>query len=667
MKFSLDFIKEFVEVKVSPEKIASLLTMSGLEIVSTEKVGSDTSFEAEVTSNRPDLLSIAGIAYEVGALLGKKSKLALKKVPKQPVFNIPIVIESRKDCPCYFGRLIKGVKIEPSPKWLRQVLKSCGIASVNNVVDITNYCMLKWGQPLHAFDLSKVEEKIIVRRAYPQEKLICIDNKERILNPEALVIADKKSVLALAGVMGGKNSEVLSSTRDIFLEAAIFSPILVRRARRFLGINTESSYRFERGVNPVYLEQASWEAAYLIGKLAKGKISGCKKAGSLPLVRRPWIKFEVDRMNGFLGTQIKQAKAGKILNDLNFEIEKKKTCFLVKAPSFRQDIKASQDLYEEVVRIWGYHNIKESLPLIRKEIRKEESFYKFKESIRSKAICLGFKEVVTFSIIPRKNVLSDFLQEPVKTRGFFSSSGVTITNPLRLEEDLLRPLIFPGMLEVLRYNVYRKERSLKFFEIADSYVLKDNSFRETAKLCLGWHSDTIDDFYAFKGKAEFFLKALGIENPHICEEENPLFSNFCSIDDFAWVGVLRSDVAEKIDLAKVFLAEFDLEKISKKAKEVLFEEINYLPWVERDISLALREDIRFKEIETIIKNKTASLFRSLEVTDVYKGEKIPRGFTGFTLRIFYQHKTKTLEAQEVDSVHFSLRAELSKLDGLLLR
>lgn len=658
MKFSWQFLKEFLDLKISPSKLASLLTMTGLEITSIKKEAYDVCFEAEVTSNRPDLLSILGIAYEVAALTGKKVKNPVDKIQHKPLLNLSIEIENKADCPLYIGRLVKGVKIGPSPAWLRERLSCCGINSVNNVVDITNYCMLKWGQPLHAFDVSKIKEKIVVRRAKKHEKIICIDNRERTLSKEILVIADKDSVLALAGIMGARNSEVTDTTQDVLIEAAIFSGLPIRRGRRLLGIDTESSYRFERGINPLYIEQASFEAAQLMAKLAKGEIAGYRKQAKAVASKSPIIKFDTARMNHFLGTNISEGETLKILKKLNCKIEKRKKSFYIARPPNRADIKIEEDLFEEIARIWGYQHIPAQLPSLLREIKQDASFYKFKEKIRDKLIRLGVKEIVTFSIVQDKDSALHLTPE---------EGTIKIVNPLRANEDRLRSQICVGMLQALRYNVYRKERKLAFFEIADSYLKNKKSFKETPKVCIGQHSDNINDFYIFKAKIEAFFKELGIDNICLVEKEKNSFSNFCSVGTFGWLGILKPGFCKKLDLAYTFLAEFDLALIYKRAKINLYKKINYFPWVERDISLALGRNVKFQEVESIVKAQAGSLLKRFELVDIYRGEKIPKDFIGFTLRIFYQHPERTLESAEVDDIHFKLREALAKKERLIVR
>ncbi|RKY28971.1 MAG: phenylalanine--tRNA ligase subunit beta [Candidatus Omnitrophota bacterium] len=655
MKFSFKFLEEFLNLKgITPRQLAEKLTLAGLEVSQIERKEGDFIFEVEVTSNRYDLLSIVGIAYEVSALFKKKIKLPKINLRTRPLLNLPLKIEDEGDCPLYTARLIKGVRVGPSPDWLKYRLTNLGINSVNNVVDITNYCMLKWGEPLHAFDFDKIGNIISVRRARKGERLLCIDNKERELRPEVLVIADENKPLALAGVIGGQDSEVSLTTKNILIEAAIFSPLTIRRGRRSLGVESESSYRFERGVNPLNLEKASASACELILKLAGGEFSGYKRAGKKPSAKSFWIKFDIQRLNNFLGTSIKEKQALQILKRLNFNLKEKPPIILVKPPSYRQDIKFFEDLAEEVARIWGYQNIKEALPPIKRSLKEEASFYKFKEKIKDKLVSLGFSEAITFSIISEKENISSY-------------KPLFLENPLRKEENILRPEIFPGLLKVFQYNVYRKERELEFFEIAESFFKIEPGFKEKTKLVIGRHTQNMDNFYYFKAKLEVFLADCGIKEFSLKESSLPAFSNYALIEDWGWVGVLNKEVSRRLDLENVFIAEFDLEELYQKRKQPYFEEIVRFPWVERDISLAKRKELSFREIEDIIKTQAGKFLKEFRVVDIYKGEKIPSGFTGFTLRIFYQHKQRTLSSEEVDKIHFQLREALAQKEGLILR
>ncbi len=655
MKFSLDFLKEFVDIRISPEKLANKLTMAGLEVSSVKKIGQDFSFEAEVTSNRQDLLSILGIAHEAAALLGKKVN-PVKVRPKKKTIDTDIVIKNRDDCRFYAGAVIRNVTVGESPEWLKQRLLSCGMNPVNNIVDITNYCMLKWGQPLHAFDLGRIGKKIIVRRAEKKEKLACLDAKERILDSKILVIADEASVLALAGIIGGENSQVTNHTKNIFLESAVFSPLTIRRGRRQLGVDTESSYRFERSVNPAFTEQASMEAARLICELTGADFAGYKKRGSRPKIKKKPIIFTNKRMEHCLGVRITERQSLKILRSLGCKVNKRVKKTLIMPPVFRQDLNIEEDLYEEISRIYGFDKIEPDLPPLKRHIQKIKSAHDFKKKLRQKLLRLRFSEIMTLSIVSQGHPL-------LAQNGDF----IKIENPLRAGENVLRPEIFMGMVEVMQHNARRKQAGLAFFEIADSFKRDKDSFIETPKLCIGRHSENKEDFFVFKGKIETFLKEVGIKKYSFKESGDPLFSNICELDDFGWIGILHSKVAGKFDLDKVFLAEIDIAKIYKLSRPPWFKKINDYPWIERDISIAVSKDIKFGAIDKMIKQQCGELLKEYKIIDVYKGEKIPDNFSGYTLRVYYQHPERTLESEEVDNLHFGLRDFLEREDGVVLR
>ncbi len=658
MKFSWGFLKEFLDLggKIRPQDLGDKLTSAGLEIGHIEKAYGDFSFDAEVTSNRPDLLSILGIAHEAGALLGKK--VNLPKLP--PAGTLPVLdnvsIEEKEGCSLYIGRAIKGVRVKESPLWLKNRLLACGINPVNNVVDITNYCLLKWGQPLHAFDLSRISGNIAVRRARKGEKLLCLDNKDRLIPEGAPVIADSRAVLALAGIIGGRDSEVNSRTTAVFLEAAVFSPQLIRRARRQMGIDTESSYRFERAVNPVYTEAASLEAARLISMLAGGRVEGYVCKGRVPVSENKKILFSNKRMNAVLGAEIKEKESLSILKNLGCKIKRIGKKVFVVPPVFRRDLFSQEDLSEEVARVWGYKNIRPKLPQINLSLEGKDSFYAFKNRVRDKLSILGFKEIVTFSIVSQSDCFVEDMDKAVR-----------IINPLKSGEDILRPDLFSGMAKVLKFNLYRKREGLAFFEIADRFARKGKIVDESQAVCLGGHSGKEEDFYLFKGKVEKFLELNGISRQEFKSVSHPLFSTFAFIGDLGWIGILNSEKAKVWDLEKAFFSEIDLSSLQKKASSPKFSAINNFPSVERDISLALSKTLEFKEVEKIIEEKAGGLLKEIRAIDVYRGEKLPEGCTGLTLRIVYQHKEKTLSSEEVDLLHGRLRQALAEKEGVLLR
>lgn len=659
MKFSLSFIKEFLDLgNIKPGLIAEKLTLAGVEITSLEKRGSDWSLEAEITSNRPDLLSIIGLSYEIGAIFRKKIKIPPLPRFSEPKLKLEIEIEDFKDCPLYVARLIRGVKVKDSPSWLKKKLQACGINPVNNVVDITNYCMLKWGQPLHAFDFDKIEEKIKVRRA-ENEKLLCIDGKERLLDKKVLIISDGKKPLALAGIMGGKNSEITPQTRDVLLEAAVFSPLRIREARQRLTLSTESSYRFERKVFPEYLERASQEAALLISHLAGGRLSGQRKKSRLYLSEPPKILFRPQRLHFYLGQNIGRKETVSLLRRLNFSLELKKENFLVRPPHFRTDVRIEEDLYEEVARLWGYERIESRLPHLKPE-GKRGGLYEFKNLLRRNLLRYQFQEIVTYSIFSSQSI---FFKE--------TEDYITITNPLRKDEAFLRTHLWTGMVEVMKRNFYQKEREVRFFEIGEAFFKEDKFPKEETRLCLGIHSEQADSFYLFKVLVESFLKDLGIEGVEFKKEkENDFFSPFCKIENKRFLGVmgrLKTILSKKIDLENVSFAEFKVEALRKEFTPPNFKKINPFPWVTRDISLAFKKKGDFRRVVRLIKEIGGEFLRDMEVVERYKGEKIPSDYLGLTLRVYYQHKERTLESEEVDRVHFKIRNALACLEEVFLR
>jgi len=309
MKVTYNWLKDFVEIKIPPQALVNKLTMAGLEVTSLEPKEGDCVFEIEVTSNRPDCLSVIGIAREVAAITGKKLKLlSAIRYPLSAKNSqlISIRIEDKKDCPLYTAKIIRDVKVKPSPAWIKKRLELIGCRSVNNIVDITNYVLFTWGEPLHAFDLGKIKgSTIFVRRAKTGEKITTIDGEQRALDSDILIIADNQNPIAIAGVMGGKDTEVIERTHDILLEAAVFNPIIVRRGRQKLGIQSDSSYRFERSVDAQIVEKASWQAVELIQKLAGGSCIFAKSSG-LPQAKKKSLSLEVSTVNKILGVDILQ-------------------------------------------------------------------------------------------------------------------------------------------------------------------------------------------------------------------------------------------------------------------------------------------------------------------------------------------------------------------------
>jgi phenylalanyl-tRNA synthetase beta chain len=661
MKFSLNFVKEFLDIKIQPPRLAELLTHIGMEVEHLEKEGNDWIFEIEVTSNRYDWLSILGISHEIACLLNKKLKVNYPKVIKKPLLKEKeIIIENLEDSPFYIGRLIKNVKIEESPAWLKSRVLNCGISSINNVVDITNYCMLKWGNPLHAFDADKIEGNIYIRRAKEKELFVGIDGKERFLTKDNLVIADDKKVIALAGVMGAKNTEVDQNTKNIFLEAAIFSPVVIRRSRQKVGLDTESSYRFERRVFVKNLEYASAEASQLIEKLCRGVVFGYKEAGKEPKERVKRIKLDLEKMSFYLGKNIPSLEVKKILSHLEFKVKKiSSKKFLITVPEFRFDVKEEVDVYEEVSRFYGYDKIPSIVcPLF--SSTKKDTLFEFKNDLRKFLALCGLREIITYSI-----------ESEEEMRKLKEENFIEILNPLRKQENVLRTNLALGMIKNIRYNLNHYQSKLRFFEIANVYFKEKDKFVEVPFLSLGV-SGVMDDFFYLKAVVEEILNYLNLKNFEFKEESQKNFSNALKIvvenQTLGFLGKLDKNLKEYFDLKEdLIFAQLDVEILNKTKKEKIYQPFSLQPIIFRDISIALRKDRKFKEIKEIIEEVVGSFLQGLEIIDVYKGKDIPNNYCAFTLRVFYQDPQRTLTSQEVDSLHNQIRGRISQKEGVILR
>jgi phenylalanyl-tRNA synthetase beta chain len=672
MRFTYNWLKDFVDIKISPHALAAKLTMAGIEIASLEKAGSDFVFEAEITSNRPDWLSVAGIAREVAALTGKKIRIpplaAERKTNKRKGSGFSIRIEDKKDCPLYTARVISDVRVGPSPDWLTKRLEAIGCRSVNNVVDITNYVMFTLGQPLHAFDLDKLHtDRIGVRRAHPGETLISIDGGELRLDRDALVITAKGKPVAVAGVMGGRDTEVTSATKNILLEAAIFNPVVVRRGRRKLGMQSESSYRFERGVDPGSVEFASRLAAQMITELAGGACVLDKASGSLR-PKQNTVSLSTDRARNILNLgSLNPIRIKQILQGLGFSAKiTKKNIFAVKAPTFRQDVRLEADLIEEIARIAGYDNIPTTLPSIIPQFShdpKRELVSRAKEILAG----LGLNEVITYSLVPREWLT-------------YANTGqlpsIEVANPLSREQEVLRPTLIASLLRCIAYNLNQQRDHAAIFEIADVFFSRESGEAgEELKLGIAlcgerqlWSGQgrVRDDanILEVKGIAEVLFQRLGLEK-NACKFIPREDRIAVSVQDNE-VGYLVKpprNIVEQFDIKNkdVFAAEISLDKLfACMCLQRRFTPFARFPGISRDISLEVKEDIPASRLLEIVTANAAPLLEEAQITDYYKGKQVAWGFKGITVTCRYASSERTLTDAEVNALHASVVAELEK-------
>jgi len=666
MKTTYHWLKDFVEIKISPEKLADKLTMAGIEVKSIEAKSGDFVFEVEITSNRPDWLSVVGLSREISAITKskvktKKGKAQLKsKKSENRLFKIEI--EDKKDCPLYTAKIIRGVKVGPSPDWLSRRLELIGLRSINNVVDITNYILFTYGEPLHAFDLDKLNSpEIIIRRARPGEKIMAIDGQVKQLNPEALVIADQNRPIAIAGVIGGKDTEVDNSTRNILLEAAIFDPVVIRRSRQKLGLQTDSSYRFERGVDSQTVNIASGAAADLIGEICGGELALAKSSGSRQAKDKEII-LGLEKVSQLLGVKITPTQAKKILDPLGFKTTPKvKQGLKVKVPPFRQDIQQEADLSEEISRIYGYENIPLTLPAFypQNQDLKTENFIALLKNI---LIGLGLNEAITYSLIDRR-ILDGFSGLP---------GPIEIENPLSQEQEILRPSILTGLLKCVGHNLNQKQEDIRLFEAGKIYYQDQGGLKEepalgialcgtvtiylpegTAKVALG--------ILHLKGTVEKILTGLGISGWEFKPDGNQAAvylgeKKIGELFNFSAPALERFEIKNKpvacgwISLdALADLAVFD----KKYTRPPLY------PGITRDISLLVKEQVSVADLVKAIKQTASALLAQAEVVDYYKGKQVPAGFRGLTISCLYRCAERTLTEAQVNPLQTRVCAMLT--------
>ena len=489
MKITYNWLKEYVYFYLSPNELADRLTRVGLVVASIQPIEDDFCLEIEVTSNRPDCLGIMGIAREVAAAVGGALRLPETNFTAESADISKLFHTSVDDqflCPHYTDRVIRRVTIGPSPEWMQKRLKCIGLRPVNNVVDVTNYVMMETGQPVHAFDLDKLsDQKIVVRKAKSGEEIVLINGARRALFHDMLVIADGKKPIAVAGIMGGKETEVTDSTRNILIECAEFEPRQIRRTAKALGVVSDSSYRFERGTDPEGIDFTSRRTVKLVKDLAGGEIA----VGVLDIKSRSYetkkVTLRLERLHKILGIEIKKDIAVDILKKLQFTIINSIDNFIdVEVPGFRGDIDREIDLIEEIARIYGYDNVPVKTAISVRSSAKSK-FELVEDALREFLVHRGFYEVKTYSIVD---------VSPLQSVKLWSDKdGIDIANPLRTEESRLRTSLLPSLIGVKRFNTNHGTEQVNIFEIAKVYLRGDKLPHE--KTCLSLLADT--DFFTF--------------------------------------------------------------------------------------------------------------------------------------------------------------------------
>lgn len=679
MKFSLNWLKDYVSFKASPQELGSKLTMAGLEVEKIETVASDKVFELEITPNRADCLNVLGIAREVSAILNTDLKEPKIKKIKFPKNKVDIVVENSNDCPRYIGTLIRNVNVTSSPLWLKKRIEALGLRSINNVVDITNFCLMELGQPLHAFDYDKLEGgKITVRRAKAKEKILTLDGNQCELDGSVLVIADKKNPVAIAGIVGGKDTEVTEATKNILLESASFDPILIRRASRKLGISTDSSYRFERGIDLSLVEKGALRAIDLIHQIAGGIVE--KRTDFYPKKQSKQlttIVVSVEKVNDFLGAKITVKECERILKKLGFSVAiASKNILKIIPPSFRRDIKAKEDIIEEIARIVGYDKLPETTPHICIANIKEDDNIGYKNIFKNILTGLGFNEIVTYTTTHQKNLNN--------INYTVSEDDVKIQNPLTQDQEFLRPSMLPSFLPVVLLNINKGQKDLKFFEIGKIYDVLGE--KEVLGLVLmgkrdfDWRKTMNEqlDFYDIKGVLERLLEtAVDFEDVILEKTQEPFgFENNTGVlmrisdQGIGVFGKVADEILQKWDIKQkdIFFAELDYQWLAYNLKrDKKFIPLEEFPSITRDISIAIKKEILFEHVKTVVKEHKGGYLKSIKFIEEYLGDKIPAGYRGITFSLTYQSPHTTLRDDQVTADHNLICQILSEQLGAIQR
>ncbi len=651
----------------------------GKDIVEILELKEDV-IDFEITPNRPDCLSIEGLGRETAVALKKPFKNPRKDIDeiskkiqdKEEIEGLTVEIKAPDLCYRYIARLVKNVKIGPSPKWLTRRLKACGMRSINNIVDITNYVMLEMGQPMHAFDIESIEGKhITVRRAKNGEKITTLDEVERELNEEDLVIADKNKAVAIAGVMGGLNSEIENDTKTVVFESAVFYGGAVRKTSKKVGLRTESSSRFEKGLSPENALRAVNRAVQLVELLGAGEaIEG--KIDKYPTKQKVnKIKLEPEKINQLLGTNITKQEMIKILENLEIKVEND----IAIPPYFRQDIEQRADLAEEIARFYGYDKLDTTLIKADTTIGLKTKEQKIQDKILETLQNNGLSEIYTYGFINEKELDKSNISPEVK------KLAICLTNPLNDDYKYMRPSTIPSMLATIKTNINKKNKEAYLFDISRRYQNIDGKVEsgevpsEETILTIGMYGEDTD-FYKLKGLMENILEQIAVSHYDVEKEKSnqSYHPGRCANlvvgkDIIATLGEVHPEVLLNYEInQRVYLAELNITKVVKYSKKnKKYVEVPKFPAVERDIAIIVNEEIEVGQIEKLITKKAKKLLESLELFDIYRDSKLGENKKSIAYSLKFRDKNKTLQDEEVNNIMNSITEELEKQIGAELR
>lgn len=683
MRVPLEWLKEFVDFPFSPEELALKLTMVGLEVEGIEKAGDDTVLEVNVTPNRPDCLSILGVAREVSAVLKVPVRLPECRVREEAGESSVLVEIIDEDlCHRYAGRDIRGVTLGDSPEWMKKRLEKCGMRPINNIVDITNYVLLEMGHPLHAFDMDTLRGgRIRVGRSGAGRTITTLDGANRLLPEDALLIWDGERPVAVAGVMGGAETEVKEGTRNIFLESAFFLPASIRRTSRGLGLKTESSFRFERGTDIEFLEKAMDRAASLMAQLAGGRVSGKVDVYPRPF-RAQRIEVRYQRVNKILGVSAGREEMIDLVERLGMAVTVDRDSFSVTPPSFRGDVQREIDVIEEIARLFGYDRIPVTVPRVPVSEGAKDRKHRHLSAVRQSFRGAGFTEAINYSFMnPAMLDMLNIGRDDPRRR------TITMRNPLNEEESCLRTTLVPSLIRNLSSNITTGSREVRLFEISRVFVDRGTDLPEEAHL-LGaiyfrdrapalWKEDA-PDFYIMKGAVQATLDDLRMTDYAFNPSSEPFLHPGRSADitvsgrRIGFLGILHPDIVERLSLKvsrpDIIIAEISLDELLPLVPEaVKYEPIPRFPHIERDVALIVDESLPSAAVMEHLRSYPTGLIEEVSVFDCYKGKNIPEGKKSLAFAVRYRAKDRTLTDSEIEELHTRLVAFIVERTGGTVR
>ncbi|NQY26798.1 MAG: phenylalanine--tRNA ligase subunit beta [Piscirickettsiaceae bacterium] len=637
----------------------------------------DVSIDVDLTPNRSDCLGIAGIAREVGVLTGcDVTQWPEEKVAEQSTMQFDVTVEAPADCPSYVGRVIEAVNVQATtPLWMQEKLRRSGLRSISPVVDVTNYVMLELGQPMHAFDLEKLKGGITVRLANKEEKITLLDGQEIEISENTLVIADQTSAQALAGIMGGEASSVTDATQNLFLEAAFFNPTSIAGRARAYGLHTDSSHRFERGVDPKLARKAIERASALLLDIVGGQAGPITEVVSeSDLPKAAVINLRADRIKRVLGIAIEAEHVEDQLTRLGMNVEANEEGWQVTAPSFRFDIEIEVDLIEELGRLYGYDKLPETRPQGTVLTTNISEHTLATHRLQSLLVDRGYQEAITYSFVDPN------IQQHLAIEG---EQAIALANPISADLSVMRTSLWPGLVQALVHNLNRQHDRIRLFEVGRIFTgTSDNveQHRQIGGIVCGsryaeqWSEKQRPvDFYDVKADVEALLNLGGNDDIHFVVEQHPALHPgqtariYNGDNAIGWIGALHPRLNKPLEInTRVYVFELNLSSVLS-AQVPSFESLSKFPMIRRDLALLVDTHINAGEIDRCLRGVRSDILKSIQLFDVYSGEGVEDGKKSLAIAFHLQHSDRTLTDDEVDTLIDSVAQSMLEQVGAVIR